>query len=99
MSGMPLLSADAPADLAEAREGAIAVPRPAGPGDVPVQSPVHRLQSDLLAAGVLESDSLAETASEKAPGWVRLLLPVGVSLLLWSVIFGFIKVVFGPFVA
>lgn len=95
MSRMPLLSTDAQADLSEGRDGGLVAPRPAGPGDVPVQSPVHRLQSDLLVATVHQTDSHAE----KAPGWVRLLLPVAVSLLLWSVIFGFIKVVFGPFVA
>ena len=57
--------------------------------DAPVQSPVHALQHEIQRAheAVAESDS----REGKSPGWVRLGFPVVASMLLWTVIIGFIR--------
>lgn len=63
-------------------------PRPVSVLDMPVLSPVHRLQAQLDRQG----DGLAETgapghrADERLPGWLRLTLPVVLSTILWSII-------------
>lgn len=96
MSGSPVLSAELPSGVAENIAPTLAVPRPARQEDAPVRSPVHQLQEELMAGrfGQTEGDSPTESAS----GWVRLGLPLALSVLLWIVIFGFIQIVSGPFV-
>lgn len=96
MSGSPVLSAKLPSGVAENIAPTLAVPRPARQEDAPVRSPVHQLQEELIAGrfGQTEGDSPTESAS----GWVRLGLPLALSVLLWTVIFGFIQIIFGPFV-
>ncbi|WP_156451980.1 hypothetical protein [Novosphingobium sp. CCH12-A3] len=96
MSGSPVLSAKLPSGVAESVAPNIAVPRPARQEDAPVRSPVHQLQEELMAGrfGQAEGDSPTESAS----GWVRLGLPLALSVLLWTVIFGFIEIISGPFV-
>jgi len=96
MSGLPVLSAERPSEVAESIALTTTAPRPARREDAPVRSPVHQLQDELLAGrfGQAEGDSPPESAS----GWVRLALPLGLSVLLWTVIFGFIRIVSGSFV-
>lgn len=64
-------------------------PREARAMDVPVHSPVHDLQHEILRAH--EGGPASDSRADKAPGWVRLGLPVIVSLMLWAVIIGFIR--------
>jgi hypothetical protein len=98
MTGSHALSADFPfaADL-DAVSGS--GPRPAGTVDAPVLSPVHQLQDDLQRFHPADADSYtgmtADDAmlADKAPGWVRLMLPLTVSLGLWAVIFGVVGLV------
>jgi hypothetical protein len=57
-----------------------AIPRPASGVEVPVPSPVHRLQAEIAAFGEIQ-----DLASEdKLPGWMRVIAPVGASVLLWG---------------
>jgi len=56
------------------------VPRSANGGEIPVPSPVHRLQAEIAALGELQD--LAR--EEKFPGWLRMAVPVGASVLLWG---------------
>lgn len=63
-------------------------PRGAAEVDAPITSPVHAMHEQLLRFG--ETGSGDETsfpfAEDKAPGWVRMGLPVGLSVVLWVVI-------------
>lgn len=63
-------------------------PRIAADIDQPFGSPVHALQEQLQRIGDL--DGPAETAypfaEDKAPGWVRMGLPIALSVVLWTVI-------------
>lgn len=63
------------------------VARLAGDGDIPVTSPVHRLQHELsiLEQGEVQSHALA-TGVQLYPGWFRVAFPVGTSALLWAAI-------------
>ncbi|MGV3510816.1 MAG: hypothetical protein ACO1OX_02305 [Novosphingobium sp.] len=89
MAGLPLLSAELPPELCDDPPGNRVGPRPAGALDGPVHSPVHALQHEILAGwnGVDSADS----RQDKAPGWVRLAVPVGSSIALWIVIIGFVR--------
>lgn len=83
MSGLPALSIELSA--VSAGDHRVRGPRPADAIDAPVTSPVHELQDQLQR---LNADSDGSTVHQpaKAPGWVRLSLPLGVSVILWTVI-------------
>lgn len=53
--------------------------------DAPIASPVHMLQDQLQRLGE-DAASVAQVMDDKAPGWIRLALPVALSVALWSVI-------------
>lgn len=57
--------------------------------DSPVQSPVHALQHEIQRAHVAAAES--DSREGKSPGWVRLGFPVVASIVLWTVIIGFIR--------
>jgi hypothetical protein len=61
-------------------------PRVANPVDAPIASPVHSLQDKLI--GFDELDAGSEMAysfkAHKAPAWVRMALPVVLSIGLWA---------------
>ncbi|NML93223.1 hypothetical protein [Novosphingobium olei] len=63
------------------------VARLAGDGDVPIVSPVHRLQHEL---SMFERGEVAAAAAAdgeyRYPGWFRVAFPVGASAVLWSAI-------------
>ncbi|CAH0496336.1 hypothetical protein [Novosphingobium sp. CECT 9465] len=63
-------------------------PRIAADIDQPFGSPVHALQEQLQKIG--DVNGPAETAypfaEDKAPGWVRMGLPIALSVVLWTVI-------------
>ena len=67
--------------LVEPGSRGVGRPRAADPTDAPVASPVHRLQSDLLAVGAIR-----EEAQSLYPGWFRLGFPVAASSVLWAII-------------
>lgn len=85
----PLLSMDMSAapevEGRSSRDG----PREARAMDVPVHSPVHALQHEILRAH--EDGPVGDSRVDKAPGWVRLGFPAIASLMLWAVIIGFIR--------
>lgn len=58
-------------------------PRVANPVDTPIASPVHSLQDKLI-----HFDERSELAysfkAHKAPAWVRMALPVALSIALWA---------------
>lgn len=60
--------------------------KPIDGAESPVQSPVHRLQAELqrLESGPVQFD---HATVKKAPGWVRLMLPVAASSVMWAGIF------------
>lgn len=60
-------------------------PRVADTVDTPIASPVHMLQDQLQRLGEDTAEAAIEM-DEKAPGWMRLGLPVALSVALWSVI-------------
>ncbi|HQS70792.1 MAG: hypothetical protein B7Y36_13115 [Novosphingobium sp. 28-62-57] len=85
MSGTSALSSS---PLLERKAGKLrehAAPRLANGEETPIDSPVHALQQELIQ---IESAQDAAALSEpKAPGWVRLTLPLVVSGVLWLGIF------------
>lgn len=88
---MSVLQAQSPEIDALAGSAAVASgksgrgPRVAETVDAPIASPVHRLQDQLQRLGEHTPDA-ANERHERAPGWVRLALPVALSVALWSVI-------------
>lgn len=62
--------------------------------ECPVESPVHALQRELgkLDALKREDDSLAN----RAPGWLRIALPLAMSIGLWIVLIGIFRALAGP---
>lgn len=78
-------------DLSEGAAGAVL--RQVDDRDAPVESPVHQLQHELsrLHAPTQGSVPLSDLATaihdEMVPGWLRLALPVALSLVLWALIF------------
>lgn len=90
MTSSQALSAHFPttADSEAARHGL----RAADLIDSPVRWPVHQLQKLYQAdfdAGESEMAELAARA-DKAPGWMRLMLPLSLSIVLWAQIFWFV---------
>ena len=61
-------------------------PRVANPVDTPIASPVHSLQDKLICFDELEAGSEVAYSfkAHKAPAWVRMALPVGLSIGLWA---------------
>ena len=61
-------------------------PRVANPVDAPIASPVHSLQDKLVFLDELHAASeLAYSfKAHKAPAWVRMALPIGLSAALWA---------------
>jgi len=57
--------------------------------DAPVESPVHALQHEIQRAHEAAEES--DSRVGKSPGWVRLGFPVVASMVLWTVIIGFIR--------
>lgn len=80
-------------DLPDPDAGDISIrgPRPADGIDVPVASPVHDLQHQLQRLGdasvPYDYTEDERRASDKAPGWLRLSLPVAMSVVMWIGIF------------
>lgn len=87
MSGSQALSVNTPA-LAE-NNARLPGPRVAVEVDTPVRSPVHDLQGQLEQLQDFSPDGghCSFDFGPRAPGWIRLTLPIGLSLGLWSVIF------------
>lgn len=56
-------------------------PRLASGEEVPVESPVHALYQEL--ARIDEVAGEIDLPEPKAPGWVRLTLPLALSFMLW----------------
>ncbi|MFM6830303.1 MAG: hypothetical protein ACKOVA_08260 [Novosphingobium sp.] len=75
------------------RDASLNGPRSAESVDAPVRSPVHELQDQLVMRHAANFDSMGDALFEhahrtpKAPGWVRLFLPLSLSLGLWALIF------------
>lgn len=85
MSGTSALSSPPPIQRKAGKRQGHAVPRLANGEEAPVDSPVHALQQELIQ---IESAQDGPALSEpKAPGWVRLTLPLVVSGVLWLGIF------------
>lgn len=61
-------------------------PRVANPVDVPIASPVHSLQDKLTRFDELDAGSEVAYSfkAHKAPAWVRMALPVALSIGLWA---------------
>jgi hypothetical protein len=61
-------------------------PRVANPVDAPIASPVHSLQDKLIRFDELDagSDVAYSFKAHKAPAWVRMALPVALSIGLWA---------------
>lgn len=71
----------------------VAASRPAGNGlrvanpvDAPIASPVHSLQDKLISFDDLHASSEMAYSfkAHKAPAWVRMALPVALSIALWA---------------
>ena len=83
MSGLQSLSIDLPAYFAD--EPSVAGPRAAGSGEAPVASPVHDLQEQLARLNATPtSENDLEPRHGRLPGWLRLSLPLAMSLMLWA---------------
>jgi hypothetical protein len=69
-----------------ATDGVVKGPRVANPVDSPIASPVHILHDKLQQLDDLQNtDETAYAYSEgKAPAWVRMALPVSLSIALWA---------------
>ncbi len=82
MSGLSALSIKSPAvDPAyDPPRG----PRVADTIDAPVTSPVHELQDQLQRLHAAQADAGRAHSAMAAPGWVRLSLPLGMSVALWA---------------
>lgn len=70
----------------------VPVLRQADGSDACVESPVHQLQAELLLNALPPrsmplSELVIATHDEMVPGWLRLALPVVLSLVLWAMIF------------
>lgn len=61
-------------------------PRVANPVDAPIASPVHSLQDKLIRFDELDagSDVAYSFKAHKSPAWVRMAMPVGLSIGLWA---------------
>lgn len=79
------------ADMPELGAPPVRQPRAADEVDVPVASPVHVLQEQLRCLG--EGQSVGAIAEDKVPGWLRLALPVVVSVGLWAIILRIVGVI------
>lgn len=81
------------------RDASLNGPRSAEAVDAPVRSPVHELQDKLLTGQEAEYGSVVDHLGEhagrnsKAPGWVRLSLPLLLSFGLWALIFWIVSLV------
>lgn len=84
MPRLQTLSADL--DYPVAHEAAQRAPRAADEIDAPIGSPVHALQEQLrrFEAPLDDLEYSASARSDKAPGWVRLTLPMVLSMALWA---------------
>ncbi|MBB3860743.1 hypothetical protein GGQ88_002012 [Novosphingobium hassiacum] len=82
MSGLSALSIKRPA--ADAADNPPRGPRVADTIDAPVTSPVHELQDQLQRLNAAEPYSPGAQVATKAPGWLRVSLPLGMSIILWA---------------
>lgn len=97
MTGLQALSAPFP--LTADSDAALRGPRAADPAYAPVRSPVHQLQDQLHKQHAADFgtdgsalDAFVQRAdfgqrADKAPGWMRLALPLLLTLVLWALIF------------
>ena len=84
---MPSLRPAAPERFLDPEGEAARAARLAGDGDVPVVSPVHRLQHELsIFEGAAPMAARAVRPADLYPGWFRVGFPVGVSVMLWTTI-------------
>ncbi|MCX7284935.1 MAG: hypothetical protein NTX28_12970 [Novosphingobium sp.] len=92
MSAHSALSSPPPAQGKASKRHDRVAPRLASGEERPVQSPVHALQQELIRTDAVMRDSSGSSV-QKAPGWVRLTLPLAASLALWAVIFQLVSMV------
>lgn len=82
MSGLSALSIKRPA--VDAADNASRGPRVADTIDAPVTSPVHEMHDQLLRLNAAEPAAQPPPGATKVPGWLRLSLPLGMSVILWA---------------
>lgn len=91
MSGTPALSPSLYTQRASCPDGEVLAPCAVDASQRPVDSPVHALQRE-LARLELQGDA-GDSGDDKLPGWLRLVLPLAMSIGLWFVIIRFIGAV------
>lgn len=89
MSGTPAFSSLPPIQRAASKRQGHLVPRLANGDEPPVESPVHALQQELNQ--IDKAWDKPDSSEPKAPGWVRVMLPLVASVVLWTVIFRLIS--------
>ena len=88
MSRTPVPSPLSHPQQASCLDSEVLAPRPVDAAQRPVDSPVHALQRELARLG--PQQDLGDSGEDKPPGWLRLALPLAMSMGLWFVIIRFI---------